>query len=168
MADGTIIIDTKMDSKGAEKGVASLSTKLGSIAKGGIGLLTKGITVAGTALATAGAASIKLASDLSEVQNVVDVTFGENAKAINDWSKKAATSFGMSELQAKQFNGTIGAMFKSMGLGSQDVLSMSEGITGLAGDFASFYNLKPEEAFEKLRSGISGETKKFGRLIRNY
>ena len=159
MADGTIIIDTKIDSSGAEKGVSRLSTKLGSIAKGSLGLLTKGIAVAGTALSTAGIASIKLASDLSEVQNVVDVTFGENAKAINDWSKKAATSFGMSELQAKQFNGTIGAMFKSMGLGSQDVLSMSQGITGLAGDFASFYNLKPEEAFEKLRSGISGEVK---------
>ena len=168
MADGTIIIDTKIDSSGAEKGVSRLSTKLGSIAKGGIGLLTKGIAAAGAALSTAGLAGIKLASNLSEVQNVVDVTFGENAKAINDWSKKAATSFGMSELQAKQFNGTIGAMFKSMGLGSQDVLSMSQGITGLAGDFASFYNLKPEEAFEKLRSGISGETKKFGRLIRNY
>jgi hypothetical protein len=34
---------------------------------------------------------------------------------------------------------------------------MSEGLTQLSYDMASFYNLKPEEAFEKLKSGISQE-----------
>lgn len=164
MADGTIKIDTKIDQSGAEKGIKSLTAKLGGLAKGGLGLITKGVAAAGVAMGTAGVASIKLASDLTEVQNVVDTTFGSNAADINKWAKNAATSFGMSELQAKQFNGTIGAMFKSMGLGSKDVLTMSENMTGLAGDFASFYNLKPEEAFEKIRSGISGETEPLKQL----
>lgn len=100
---------------------------------------------------------IETASNLQEVQNVVDVTFGASADVIDDFAKAAATSFGMSELSAKQFSGTMGAMLKSVGLANDSVLEMSTAITGLAGDMASFYNLDVETAFNKLRSGISGE-----------
>lgn len=108
--------------------------------------------------------SVKLASDLEEVQNVVDVTFGKATDTVNKFAIEAGASFGLSELQAKKFAGTTGAMFKSMGLSEKDVTKMSTSITGLAGDFASFYNLDPEEAFNKLRSGISGETEPLKQL----
>lgn len=109
--------------------------------------------------------AVSVASDLSEVQNVVDTTFGpEGAQRINEWAMSAAEAFGESELQAKQFTSTIGAMFKSMGLGQKDIEDMSIGIAGLAGDMASFYNLDPTEAFEKLRAGISGETEPLKQL----
>lgn len=160
MSDGTIVIDTQVDSNGLEKGVNGL----GNVAKGGLGLLAKGIAVVGTALAGAGIASIKLASDLGEVQNVVDTTFGKNAGKINTWAKSAATSFGIGELAALQMNGTMGAMLKSMGMTSPETLKMSEGIVGLSGDLASFYNLDTKDAFEKIRSGISGETEPLKQL----
>ena len=153
-ADFHIRGDTKLDSSGFSKGI----DKLGSVAKAGLGVLVKAGAAAVGALGAAGVASVKLASDLTEVQNVVDVTFGKNADTINTWAKNAATSFGLSELQAKKFNGTMGAMLKSMGLSDDAVLDMSTSMTGLAGDFASFYNLPIEEAFQKIRSGISGET----------
>ncbi len=153
-ADFHIRGDTKLDSSGFSKGI----DKLGSVAKAGLGVLVKAGAAAVGALGAAGVASVKLASDLTEVQNVVDVTFGKNADTINKWAKNAATSFGLSELQAKKFNGTMGAMLKSMGLSDDAVLDMSTSMTGLAGDFASFYNLPIEEAFQKIRSGISGET----------
>lgn len=153
-ADFHIRGDTKLDSSGFSKGI----DKLGSVAKAGLGVLVKAGAAAVGALGAAGVASVKLASDLTEVQNVVDVTFGKNADTINKWAKNAATSFGISELQAKKFNGTMGAMLKSMGLSDDAVLDMSTSMTGLAGDFASFYNLPIEEAFQKIRSGISGET----------
>lgn len=101
---------------------------------------------------------LKLASDLTEVQNVVDTTFGGSAAVINDWAKSAGAAFGISELQAKKFNGTLGAMMKSSGVSADKLAQMSMSMSGLAGDFASFYNLKPEEAFDKIRAGISGET----------
>ena len=156
MADGSLLFDTKINNSGFKKGMS----KLGGIAKTAI----KGVAAAGGALAAVGGAAIKLASNLEEVQNVVDVTFGKNAKQINEWAKNAATSFGLSELQAKQFTGTLGAMLKSMGLTDSQVLKMSESMVGLAGDFASFYNLPTEEAFEKIRSGISGETEPLKQL----
>ena len=67
-------------------------------------------------------------------------------------------------MQAKQFTSTLGAMFKSMGVGQADMEEMSMSLAGLAGDMASFYNLDPTEAFEKLRSGISGETEPLKQL----
>lgn len=112
-----------------------------------------------------GKAAIGVASDLNEVQNVVDTTFGtEGAIKVNEWAKNAAEAFGESELQAKQFTSTLGTMFKSMGVGQADMEEMSMSLAGLAGDMASFYNLDPTEAFEKLRSGISGETEPLKQL----
>ena len=107
---------------------------------------------------------IDLASDLTEVQNVVDVTFGDGADKINNFAKSAAKAFGLSELEAKKYTGTLGAMLKSMGLTSKQVSDMSMQLTGLAGDFASFYNLDSKTAFEKIRSGISGETEPLKQL----
>ena len=112
-----------------------------------------------------GKAAVGVASDLNEVQNVVDTTFGtEGALRINEWARNAAEAFGESELQAKQFTSTLGAMFKSMGVGQAATEGMSMSLAGLAGDMASFYNLDPTEAFEKLRSGISGETEPLKQL----
>lgn len=124
------------------------SAVIGSIGKfaGGLGLLE------------IGKQSIELASNLAEVQNVVDVTFGGSADTINNWSKSALKSFGLSELQAKKFNGTMGALIKSSGISGDKMVEMSTNLTGLSADFASFYNLDSAEAFDKIKSGISGET----------
>ena len=105
-----------------------------------------------------GKAAINAASDLQEVQNVVDVTFGESANEINDWARNAINQFGLTETQAKRFASTMGAMMKSSGIASKDIVEMSENLAGLAADMASFYNLDFDEAFNKIRSGISGET----------
>ncbi len=111
-----------------------------------------------------GKSAIDLASDLIEVQNVVDVTFGSMAQDVNNFAKNALSSFGLSELTAKRFTSVMGAMLKSSGLAGKDMEEMSKSLTGLSADFASFYNLKPEEAFEKIRSGISGETEPLKQL----
>lgn len=108
--------------------------------------------------------AIEFASDLAEVQNVVDVAFGESAEVINAWSETTLEAFGLNELSAKQFAGTMGAMLKSSGLTGDAVTQMSMSIAELAGDMASFYNLDGTEAFNKLRAGISGETEPLKQL----
>ena len=141
---------------GAESTVSTTATKIAKAI--GSAFVTKQIIEFGKA-------AIGVASDLNEVQNVVDTTFGtEGAIKVNEWARNAAEAFGESELQAKQFTSTLGAMFKSMGVGQADMEEMSMSLAGLAGDMASFYNLDPSEAFEKLRSGISGETEPLKQL----
>ena len=119
---------------------------------------------AGKALLDFGMDAIQAASDLEEVQNVVDVTFGSSASQIDSWAKNAITQFGLTETKAKQFASTLGAMMKSAGVSGDSIVSMSEDLAGLAADMASFYNLDFDTAFQKIRSGISGETEPLKQL----
>lgn len=101
---------------------------------------------------------IELGSDLQEVQNVVDVTFPQMSKQVDNFAKNAAASFGLSETMAKKFAGTSGAMAKSFGFSEQAAYEMTTTLTGLAGDVASFYNISQDEAYTKLKSVFTGET----------
>ena len=119
----------------------------------------------GKAVLNFGKEAIQAASDLEEVQNVVDVTFGEQGAAvIESWSKKAGTQFGLTETQAKKFTSTLGAMMKSAGMTGDQIVGMSTDMAGLTADMASFYNLDFDTAFQKIRSGISGETEPLKQL----
>ena len=101
---------------------------------------------------------IELGSDLSEVQNVVDVTFPHMNQQINQFAQNAAKQFGLSETMTKRFTGTFGAMAKALGFGEKAAYDMSTTLTGLAGDVASFYNIGQDEAYTKLKSVFTGET----------
>lgn len=138
--------------RGIQGGVNNLSNSFSGLKRVAMSALSL------TALIKVGKEMVKLSSDLIEVQNVVDTVFGDMADSINEFSKSALKSFGLTELQAKNFSSTIGAIVKASGLSKDATLEMSEGITKLTGDVASFYNLDHEVAFEKLRSGITGET----------
>lgn len=117
-----------------------------------------------TAIISFGKSCIELGSDLAEVQNVVDVTFGAMSETINRFARDALEEFGLSETSAKKYTSTMGAMLKSMGFTTQAAADMSMELTGLAADMASFYNLDSEVAFEKIRAGISGETEPLKQL----
>ena len=156
--DGSIRINTKIDQAGAQAGLKTLTASLKNFA------LTVGAAFAVGAIVSFSKSCISLASDLNEVQNVIDTTFGSSVGLIEQFAKTAATSFGLSELAAKQYTGTMGAMLKSMGFTQEAAADMSIEMASLAGDMASFYNLSTDEAFEKIRSGISGETEPLKQL----
>lgn len=123
-----------------------------------------GIALSVAAIANFGKQCIELGSDLQEVQNVVDVTFGGMSSTIDEFAQNAIEQFGLSELAAKQYSSTMGAMLKSMGFTTQAAADMSMELTGLTGDMASFYNLSGKDAFAKIRAGISGETEPLKQL----
>lgn len=102
--------------------------------------------------------AMELGSDLAEVQNVVDTTFGSMSEDINNFAATAITNFGLSETVAKRYTGTIGAMAKAFGYTDAEAASMSKTLTGLVGDVSSFYNLDSETAFNKLKGVFTGET----------
>lgn len=118
----------------------------------------------GKALLDIGRDAISAASDLEEVQNVVDVTFGASSNKIEAWAKTAGAQFGLTETQAKRFTSTLGAMMKSAGMSGEKIADVSTDLAGLAADMASFYNLDFETAFQKIRSGLSGETEPLKQL----
>lgn len=129
--------------------------------------------------------SITLSSDLTEVQNVVDVTFGDMSDKVEDFAETSIEKFGMSELALKQFSSRFQAMGSAMGIDSgslsnatsylseqtngyvelSDSMSdMSLTLTKLTADMASFYNLEQEDVAEDLESIFTGQT----RPLRTY
>lgn len=163
---GSVSFDILLNSGAFTKQVKSAGNSAKSIMGGAMGAVGKAVAAAfSVKVVTAFAKEcIELGSDLAEVQNVVDVTFGNSAPKINAWAKTTANAFGISELHAKQFSGTMGAMLKSMGFSKDAALDMSTSLVELSGDMASFYNLDVQTAFDKIRSGISGETEPLKQL----
>lgn len=146
----------------------STSAMTGSINMLKTAMASLGIVFGAYALISFGKNALKVASDLQEIQNVVDVTFGENNKTIENFSKTAIEKFGLSELAAKKYMSSIGAMGKSVGFANAQNEQMSTTITGLIGDFASFRNLNTDEAYTAMAAIYTGETetlKKYGILI---
>lgn len=138
-------------------GIAGTATNLvGGAFKGLGGIIAGAFAIGG--LVSFSKTAIGLASDLQEVQNVVDVTFGSMSQDINNWSTGLIDDFGLSELAGKKYASTMGAMLKSSGLAGAQMESMSKNLTELAADTASFYNLSNDLAYEKIFSGMTGET----------
>lgn len=163
---GKVQLDLETNAKPFQnelKGIAGKSTNMVTTAFSKFSKVFAAI-FAVSQLGKFGKASIALASNLQEVQNVVDVVFGESSSQINNFAKNALNSYGLSELSAKKYASTMGAMLKSMGLSQKATVDMSQAITGLAGDMASFYNLDGDDAFNKIRAGISGETEPLKQL----
>ncbi len=112
-----------------------------------------------------GKQAIETASDIQEVQNVVDVSFGELTYQMEEFADKAIETYGISKLTAKQTGSTYMAMAKGMGIANQSASEMALTLTGLSADMASFYNKEQSVTSTALNSIFTGETetlKQFG------
>lgn len=158
-SDGSVIIDTRMDTKGFGKGVHSMQKKVGGLT-GAVEKLGLAIGAAFSVvkLVQFGKEAIDLGSDLQEVQNVVDVTFTTMNEAVNEFARNAAETAGLSETMAKKYIGLFGTMSRQFGFTEQSAYDMATSLTQLAGDVASFYNITQDEAYTKLKAVYSGET----------
>lgn len=139
----------------SSRGLNRASLNLGTLLKTAIGFRL------GYGLLNFGRSAIELGSDITEVQNVVDVAFGSMSGMVEDFANTSIENFGLSKTAAKEYSGILMSMFKSSGFNSsemrQQAAEMSIALTGLAGDLASFYNIRTEDAFYKLRAAMAGE-----------
>ena len=165
------------ETSGLKKELDSLKTQLSKTEKtvtkttGGIkkalSSLTKGFTATAIVygLIKVGKQAVQTASDLQEVQNVVEVSFGSMSAEVDKFAENALKKFGLSKLSAKQFASTFMAMSNGMGIAAEAGKNMSLNLTALAGDLASFRNVEQDVAFTALKSVFTGETetlKNFG------
>lgn len=140
-----------------------------------------------------GLGAIEIASDLTEVQNVVDVTFGKMNYMLDDFANTSRQQFGISELAAKRYASQFQAMFTAMDISSgqvkavndrlresetasyaaskgykftaDSVQEMSLNLTKLAADMGSFFNQESSDVAKRLQAGVvSGQS----RALRQY
>lgn len=115
-------------------------------------------------LLAVGGASIKMAMDAQESENLFTVSMGNMEGAARDFSMRLREELGLNDYAVRRSVGTFQTMFESMGLSQEGAYRLSTGLTQLAADMASFYNLRTEDAFAKLQAGISGEVEPLKRL----
>lgn len=129
--------------------------------------------------------SITLASDLVEVQNVVNTVFGDMTAKVERYADRSIEQFGMSELAFKQYASRFQAMGSAMGIDSgligqansflnkstngyvalsDSMADVSLTLTQLTADMASFYNVEQSAVAEDLAAIFTGET----RPLRTY
>ena len=158
---GAVDFELLLNSNPFNKGIQTAGN---TVQKSGIESSLKSIGKAAIAAFSVGAvvnftkSCLELGSNLAEVQNVVDVTFGNLNSEVDRFAQNAIEQFGLGQTVTKKYVGTFGAMAKAFDFNNQAALEMSETLTGLVGDVASFYNLSSDEAFTKLKSVFTGET----------
>jgi len=117
--------------------------------------LTKNVSAPLLAL---GGIALNAASDLDETRNKTAVVFGAMSEDIFAFADDSAVAYGMSEQSALDYASTYGSLLKNTGLAEEQTSAMSQSLVQLTSDYASFHNLKPEEAFEKIKAGLVGSS----------
>lgn len=159
----------------------------------GLGGFTKAVIVAKSAIWALRSGmgffsdSIDLASNLVEVNNIIDHVFGNYTTKIEEVSKKSVEAFGISELTFKRTAGQFQAMASTMGITDEMVTNatqsmidmgkalnedgkyayestgkmqdMATSITEWVADIASFYDMDYSEAATKAQSIFTGTTR---------
>lgn len=104
--------------------------------------------------------SNELASSLVEVKNILATIYDESAQNdITGWAQNIYSTFGLNEANALKYNTRLGAMFNSAGFDSATYSAMSKNLTQLTSDLASLYNMDFDTVFQKIQSGMAGQTK---------
>lgn len=137
--------------------LSQVSSALDSVGKN----LTLGVTAP---LVAAGTASFKMASDMEEAINKVDVSFGDAAETVHAFSNETLTTYGIAKSTALDMSGYFGDMATSMGFSQEQAAEMSKQLVGLAGDLASFKNISLSEAQTALAAIFTGETESLKQL----
>ena len=111
-----------------------------------------------------GKESLNMANDVVESEQLFAVSMKGMGDAARDWSDDLSASLGLNAYSLRKSVGIFNTMFMSMGLGTDKAYELSTGLVELAQDMSSFYNISSEEAFTKLRAGITGETEPLKQL----
>ena len=148
-----VLEEISKQSKGVEKGFGAIGKGLSTV--GGVALGAAGAGIA-AAVGILGS-SIGPASDLNETLSKTTVVFGDQAAAVMKFAQTSTTALGMTQNEALAAAATYGNLFRSMEMSESTSAEMSTGLVQLAADLASFNNIDPSIALDKLRAGLTGE-----------
>ena len=149
MADGRIIIDTQVDSTGAEKDIKGLSSKLGSLAKTGATAIAGLVAAASTAVATLSGLSVKQYAEFEQLVGGVETLFKDSSDLVRRYADNAFKSAGLSANEymntitgfaASLLQGLGGDTEKAARIGHQAILDMSDNANKMGTDIAMIQN----------------------------
>lgn len=143
-----------MGKKGADAGEGLIGTlKKLAVAAAAVAV----VSTAATTIKDFGSAAISAAANAEETSSKFETVFKDAATDTEGWAQNFASAAHRSRNEVMGFLADSGAIFTGIGMAAEDAANMSEMMTSLSYDLASFNNLADEDAFNKLRSGLMGE-----------
>lgn len=136
--------------------VASLKGRVGALdakIKAAFAAIAKW-TVAGAAAATV--AIVKMASDAEESESKFEAVFKAQAKSVREWSDEIAQGMGRSGFKLREFAAGLQDTFVPLGFARDTASALSQNLTELALDVASFQNKSEPEVIDAFTSAIVG------------
>lgn len=162
-------LKSQLDKIGKNTGIPKLNSQ---IKKSSFSNTIKGIAGLGTAVVT-GRKMIKVLQgmtdesvDFVETSNLFSVSMGKGLKGLNGYYEKAVRfqneleeKLGTNIAESMNYQALFNSMSKSMGISAKYAYMLSKNFTKLGYDLSSLYNIDPENAMQKLRAGLAGQTK---------
>jgi hypothetical protein len=181
---GTLAVALTSNTAGLEKGMNRARKSISKVA-GGIPGVNKGLNSMGIAasaamkplllitavviavkkVADAFGAAINAASNMEETMNKFNVVFGESRDKALAFSNSFAAGVGRSRVEIASFMAESADLFKPIGFTTEAARGMSEVVTTLAVDLASFNEEADADVFDRLTSALTGSSetvKKYG------
>ncbi len=94
-----------------------------------------------------------------ETLNLFNVTMGDGADEAYEFAESVQNAMGIDIAEWMQYQGTFKNLTAGFGVASDKANIMSQNLTQLSYDLASFFNTDVETAFDKLSSAMSGQVK---------
>ena len=98
-------------------------------------------------------------NDYIETVNLFNVTMGDAAPAAREYAEAVQSAIGIDSKDFMQYQGVFKNLTAGFGVVEKDANKMSQNLTQLSYDMASFFNTDVETAFDKLSSAMSGQVK---------
>lgn len=102
-------------------------------------------------------ATVGEVSNYVEDMNLFTASMGEFAESAATYGKKVQDAMGIDLAEWSRAQGVFQTMITGFGDSADRAAVMSQNLTQLGYDLASFYNLDVETAMEKIQSGMSGQ-----------
>lgn len=142
------------------KGLGGLQAKLKAFSIGA-GQVGNKLIGAGSVIATPLFLAGKAAASAAEEIDKFNAVFGDGAESAGAFADNLAKSIGRAPTDLKKAMANFQSFFKGADFGDLKAQEMSQELTGLALDFASYNNLDDNASFLKFIQGLSGSSEVF-------
>lgn len=155
--DGSLNFDTKIDSKGFDKGVKNINSSVSQLS-GKLGTLKTKIAAAFSvaAIVAFGKKAIETAASVNAANSAMSQTFGALESAATAAINRVADESGILDTRLKSTATGIYAFAKTSGMDSASALGMMEEALQVAADSAAYYDRSLEDTSETLKSFLKG------------
>ena len=124
----------------------------------GLSKITRAAKIAAAALIGVVAASVKIASTSQETANLFGIAMGDMVDEAEDWVQQYSKARNLFDSNTRKMVATLGIMLKSMGFTQKEAFDMSKTLVKASVDIKSAYEIPLTRAFDKVKSGLVGQT----------